>query len=69
MFILNSDASTLGVGGVLPQVQDVERKVIEYYSMTLSKPERNYCMTSKELLAIVKSVDYFHKYFYGREFL
>lgn len=37
-------------------MQDDEEKVIEYYSKVLSKPERSYCVTRKELLAIVKSI-------------
>lgn len=35
----------------------------------LSKPERNYCVTRRELLAVVKSVEHFYKYLYGRKFL
>lgn len=68
-FILDTDASNIGIGAVLSQVQDGEERVIEYFSKILSKPERNYCVTRKELLAIVKSVDHFHRYLYGREFI
>lgn len=68
-FILDTDASNTGIGAVLSQVQNGEERVIEYYSRVLSKPERNYCVTRKELLAIVKSVNHFHKYLYGQEFL
>lgn len=68
-FILDTDASNIGIGAVLSQVQDGEEKVIEYYSKILTKPERNYCVTRKELLAIVKSVDHFHWYLSGKEFL
>ena len=50
-------------------MQDKEEKVIEYFSSVLSKPEKNYCATRKELLAIVRAVEHFHKYLYGREFL
>ena len=66
-FILDTDASNVGIGGVLSQKQDGHEKVIAYFSKTLSKPERNYYVTRNELLAVVKSVENFHKY--GRRFL
>lgn len=68
-FILDTDASNCGIGGVLSQMQDGHERVIGYFSKTLSKPERNYCVTRRELLAVVKSVEHFHKYLYGRKFL
>ncbi|GBN83820.1 Retrovirus-related Pol polyprotein from transposon 297 [Araneus ventricosus] len=46
-----------------------EECVIAYFSKSLGKPERNYCVTRKELLAIVKSIEHFHHYLYGRKFL
>jgi hypothetical protein len=58
----------VGIGGVLSQVQDGRERVIAYFSKTLSKPERNYCVTRRELLAIVKTLEHFHKYLYGQEF-
>jgi hypothetical protein len=42
--------------------------VIAYYSKTLSKAERNYCVTRRELLAIVKTLEHCHKYLYGQQF-
>ena len=35
----------------------------------LTKAERNYCVTRKELLAVVSAVKRFHHYLYGRQFL
>ncbi|GBL58161.1 Retrovirus-related Pol polyprotein from transposon 297 [Araneus ventricosus] len=46
-----------------------EERVISYFSKSFGKPERNYCVTRKELLAIVKSIEHFHHYLYGRNFL
>ncbi|UYV64719.1 K02A2.6-like [Cordylochernes scorpioides] len=60
-FVLDTDASNSGIGAVLSQVQDGEERVIEYYSKILTKPERNYCATRGELLAIVRSVEHFHR--------
>ncbi|GBM48452.1 Transposon Ty3-I Gag-Pol polyprotein [Araneus ventricosus] len=68
-FILDTDASNEGIGAVLSQNIGIEEHVIAYFSKTLGKPERNYCVTRKELLAIVKSIEHFHHYLYGQKFL
>ncbi|GFT62320.1 retrovirus-related Pol polyprotein from transposon 17.6 [Trichonephila clavipes] len=68
-FILDTYASHESIGAVLSQEIDGQERVIAYFSKCLSKPERNYCVTRKELLAIVKSVEHFHLYLYGRRFL
>ena len=67
-YVLDTDASGDGVGAVLSQIQDGEERVIGYYSKTLTPPERNYCVTRKELLAVVKGVKHFRPYLYGQHF-
>ena len=67
-YILDTDASAEGIGSVLSQIQDGQERVIAYYSKTLSPPEQNYCITQRELLAVVKSVKHFRPYLYGRKF-
>ncbi|GFT46293.1 retrovirus-related Pol polyprotein from transposon 412 [Trichonephila clavipes] len=52
-FILDTDASHESVGAVLSREIDGQEHVMAYFSKCLSKPERNYCVTRKELLAIL----------------
>ncbi|GFW30483.1 retrovirus-related Pol polyprotein from transposon 412 [Trichonephila clavipes] len=68
-FILDTDASNESVGAVLSQEIDGQERVVAYWSKCLSIPERNYCVTRKELLAIVKAIEHFHHYLYGQKFL
>ena len=67
-FLLDCDASNVGVGAVLSQVQDGEEKVICYFSKCLSRAEMKYCTTRKELLAVVTAVKNLHHYLIGRKF-
>jgi len=64
-FILDTDASGHGIGAVLSQEQEGTEKVIAYFSRVLSKAKRNYCVTRRELLAMVQWIKYFHYYLYG----
>ncbi len=68
-FVLDTDASNLGIGAVLSQIQEGTEKVIAYFSRTLTKAEKRYCVTRKELLALVASTKQFHHYLYGKKFL
>ena len=62
-FLLDTDASETGISAVLSQVQDDGSEcVIAYASRLLSKQERNYCVTRKELLAVVTFLQHFRPY-------
>lgn len=58
--MVDTDASHTGIGAVLSQVDDkgVER-VVCYASRLFSKAKRNYCITHKELLAVVTFLEHF----------
>ena len=67
-FILDTDASNFAIGAVLSQNIDGQEKVAAYASRALTKSERKYCVTRKELLAVVYFVKYFRHYLYGKRF-
>ena len=68
-FLLGTDASDNGFGTVLSQVQeDGQECVIAYASRMLTKAERRYCVTRRELLAVVTFVHHFHHYLLGQQF-
>jgi hypothetical protein len=68
-YILDTDASLVAAGAVLSQVQDGVERPVAYFSRTFNKAERNYCVTRRELLAVVLAVQHFRPYLYGRQFL
>ena len=63
-FVLQTDASAMGLGAVLEQ----DNKVIAYASRSLSKSECNYSTIQKECLAIVFAMKQFRHYLLGRPF-
>ena len=68
-FILHTDASGDGLGAVLYQDQDCQKRVIAHASRSLSKSERNYPVHKLEFLALKWAItDKFHDYLYGAEF-
>ncbi len=71
-FVLSTDASDVGIGAVLEQEQEEggrdAKKVIAYASKTLSDSQHRFCMTNKELLAVVMAVELFKYYLTGRHF-
>ena len=56
------------MGAVLSQCQNGVERVIAYASRTFGKAQRNYCVTRKELLAVVTFMRQFKQYLYGRHF-
>jgi hypothetical protein len=46
---------------VLSQVHNEQEQVIAYYRKMLNKAKRNYCITWRGLLAIMRTLEHFHK--------
>ena len=59
LWYLDTDASDVGTGAVLSQVQDEEERVIAYVSKSLEGSEQRYCTARKELLAVVRALKHF----------
>ena len=68
-FILDTDASNLTIGAVLSQEQEGEEKVISFASRRLGPSQERYCVTRRELLAVVSFCNQFKHYLLGRHFL
>ena len=65
-FVLETDASTDGIGAVLSQRQeDSCMHPVAFASRSLSPAERNYGITDLETLAVVWAVSHFRCYLYG----
>ena len=67
-FMLDTDASGVGAGGVLSQVGADGERVVAYFSRVFNKAEKRYCVTRRELLAVVLSVRHFKYYLCGLPF-
>jgi len=68
-FVLNTDTSGFAMGGLLSQIQDGEEKVVECTSRTLNPSRQRYCVTYREIYAVVFFVKHFRHYLMGRKFL
>ena len=68
-FKLDTDSSDFGIGSVLSQEMDGEDRPVAYFAKHMSKAERNYSTSENELLAIVKSMEFFKQYLYDKEFV
>ena len=68
-FILHTDARHDGLGAVLYQYQDNQKRAIAYASRSLSPSERNYPAHKLEFLVLKWAItSKFHEYLYGAEF-
>ena len=67
-YIIDTDASDYGIGGVLSQDVDGTEYVIAYYSKSLNPAQQKYCTTKRELLAVVSTLDHFKGYVWGPHF-
>ncbi|XP_003370753.1 retrovirus-related Pol polyprotein from transposon 412 [Trichinella spiralis] len=68
LFVVDTDASGDGLGAVLSQIIAGQERVVAFASRTLSKTERKYCATRREMLALVWALKQFRCFLYGRRF-
>ena len=67
-FHVSTDASQHGVGAVLYQVVNGEKKYVLFMSKALKKGQRNYSATKRELLAIVYTLKRWEPFLAGTKF-
>lgn len=67
---LQTDASDVGISGVLYQIDDLgELRIIALVSRCLNSAEVNYSTTEKELLAIIYAITKLRTYLVGQKFV
>lgn len=67
-FQVECDASDLGMGAVLTQIQNGEEKVIAYMSKKLTATQQKYHVTERECLAVITAIEKFRQYIEGVKF-
>ena len=67
-YIVDTNASDYGIGGVLSQNIEGTEFVIAYNSKSLNPAQQKYCTTRRELLAVVSTLDHFKGYVWGPHF-
>jgi len=67
-YVLDTDASQNSIGAVLSQIQNGSERVVAFASKTLTKSQRKYCITRKELFSIYTFVLKFKHYLFGQKF-
>jgi hypothetical protein len=67
-FFIQTDASGVGIGGVLLQVKEGNKHPVMYISRKLLPCEQRYSTIERELLAIIWAIQKFALYLYGKRF-
>ena len=68
-FVLKTDASGIGLGAILSQVQEGKERVVAYASRKLNKAEQSYGIPEREALAMVWGINHFRPFLYGQRFV
>jgi hypothetical protein len=68
-YVLQTDASGLGVAAVLYQEEEGQRKIISYASARLNDAQRRYHINEQECLAVVFAVKRYRPYLEDKPFL
>lgn len=68
-YVLQTDASKIGLGATLYQQDNDQRRIIANISATLSDTEKNYSSNEKECLAVLWAIRKFRPYVEGQKFI
>lgn len=67
-FIIQTDASEVGLGAILNQGKGTDERVIPNATKSLSTTGKKYSATERELLAIIFGIEKFRRYVEGTHF-
>ena len=68
-FVVQVDASNLGIGGVLMQNHGDGEQPIAYLSQKLNKQQQNWNATEKECFAVVSAIRRWNHFIFGQDFI
>lgn len=67
-FIIQTDASDIGLAGVLVQGSGDQERVIAYMSQKFTSAQKKYSTTERECLAVLAAIEHFRPYIEGAHF-